>query len=194
MEQALYGQWDMSARDEPFPYDDTITYRKIARFLDRDGVIVEDWGCGGGWLARFIRHATYRGVDGAEAPWVDVQADLRTYESLVERANMRHVLEHNPDWRVIADNFCRSFIQKATLVTWVPFRGEGCKHMPCPQDEVAPSVGDVDHGRGEWPVPDLHIQRADLTDIFKAHGIAYSSSRFLTTSQYGVEEVFYLVR
>lgn len=191
--EALYGPWDYSKRPDRFPYDDTITYREAGAYLDAPGVVVEDWGCGGGWLQRHLPHAVYRGVDGAAAPWVDVLADLRTYRSQVPRAHMRHVLEHNPEWRTLLANFLESWSDRAVITTWVPFRGEPCMHRPCPQDDDPPP-GDVDHGRGEWAVPDLHMVRADFEAILGDHGVTWDSQGYTTTSQYGHEELFWLVK
>jgi hypothetical protein len=187
---ALYGPWDMSQRPARFPYDDTASYELIADYLDSPGTLVEDWGCGGAWLGTKLTEATYRAIDGAAAPWVDEQVDLRVYTSKVPRANMRHVLEHNPDWRTVVANFLASFDDRATLVTWVPFRGEGCVHQPCGQTDAPP--GDAAHGDDTWPVPDIHMVRDDLYAAFEAADVIWDSVKLETVSQYGCEEVFYL--
>lgn len=193
--EALYGPWDMSAREAVFPYDDTPTYAIAANWVDDQGRTVEDWGCGGAWLSREIVLATYRGIDGAAAPWVDEQVDLRTYTSHHQRATMRHVLEHNLEWRTILANFLASWSERASLVTFVPFRGEFCKHKVCPGDEITDLTIEVDHGIGEWAVPDLHLPREEFLQIISDAGVTVAfSGKYETTSQYGTEEVFHLSR
>ena len=192
---ALYGPWDMRKREDRFPYDDTITYRFIGEWLDERGKIVEDWGCGGAWLSNEIVLGTYRGIDGAAAPWVFQQVDLRNYRSQVPRASMRHVLEHNYDWREVLTNFLASWSERASIVTFVPFRGEFCKHKVCPGDEVEDLSVEVDHGKGEWAVPDLHLPRDEFLGRIEDSGAHVSwSGRYETDSQYGTEEVFHLSR
>lgn len=142
----LYGPWSYAHSTESGAYDDTPSYLLAAGWLAPCD-LVEDWGCGTGWMGRFIQ-GTYRGVDGAWSPWCDVQADLRTYTSDVPGAVMRHVLEHNHDWRQIAENFHASWRERAALVLFIP-----------------PQTEDMDTSGPEWQVPDLAISGPDLFEI-----------------------------
>lgn len=147
----LYGEWDYSTAKSPFPYDDTVTYGMAAQWVAGRG-LVEDWGCGTAWMERYVE-GPYRGVDGAWSKFADVHADLRSYTSNVGCAVMRHVLEHNYDWRQIAENFSDSWHDRAALVLFIP-----------------PQVEDVDVGGPDWPVPDLAVSGPDLMEIMGRHG------------------------
>ena len=145
--ETIYGPWDYREAKQQHPYDDTPSYRISAEWLDGHGAI-EDWGCGYGWFQTYVPDAEYRGVDGAWSRWADRQADLRSYRSETPCAMMRHVLEHNYDWRQIAENFQASWTVRAALVLFIP-----------PQPE------DYDTGDETWPVPDLAVSGPDLFAI-----------------------------
>jgi hypothetical protein len=147
---------------EPFRYgNDDTTYRLAGTFLSGGG-LVEDWGCGAGWAREFIA-APYRGVDGCWSRFADEQVDLSTYRSSVPRIFMRHVLEHNWDWRVILENLLCSFTERAMLVLFLP---------PGPADK---NVSASDHSdESEWPglilcEPDLDAIIASHPDIKVSH-------------------------
>jgi hypothetical protein len=150
--EALYGPWDYRKQRQQWPYDDTASYRIVAEWLDGHGLI-EDWGCGTAWLRTYLHTSEYRGLDGAWSQWMDEQVDLRTYTSSVPCIAMRHVLEHNFDWRDIAANFAASWTQRAALVMFI---------MPQPEEH--------DTGGPEWPVPDIAVSGPDLFDLLDPHG------------------------
>lgn len=151
----LYGPWDYAGAGAPFPYDDTVSYRIAGEWVSGRG-LVEDWGCGTGWMKRFV-DGPYRGVDGAWSRFADEVADLRTYRSNVPCTVMRHVLEHNAEWRRIAENFTASWHDRAALVLFIP-----------PQPE------DLDVGGPDWPVPDIAVSGPDLMEILGRHGTRFT--------------------
>lgn len=177
---ALYGPWRYDTARKPFPYDDTETYRIAGDWVSARG-LVEDWGCGTAWMKRFIRGGPYRGVDGAWSRFSDEVVDLRTYRSDVPCAVMRHVLEHNWDWRPIAENLTDSWHDRAALVMFIP-----------PQPE------DLDVGGPEWPVPDLAISGPDLFEILGRHGTRFEVEQIFyppeDTIQWGWEAVILMER
>lgn len=142
--ETVYGPWDYKEQAEPWPYDDTPTYDIAASWVDGHG-LVEDWGCGTAWMERYLHESQYRGIDGAWSKWAEAVVDLREYRSNAPCAVMRHVLEHNADWRPIADNFAHSWFKRAALVLFIP-----------------PQVEDLDVGGPEWPVPDIAVSGPDL--------------------------------
>lgn len=142
--ETLYGPWDYRDQTSKWPYDDTPTYNILASWVDGHG-LVEDWGCGTAWLANYLVDSPYRGIDGAWSHWADEVVDLREYRSDVPCAVMRHVLEHNADWRRIASNFAHSWSVRAAIALFIP-----------PQPE------DLDVGGEEWPVPDIAVSGPDL--------------------------------
>jgi hypothetical protein len=82
--------------------------------------LVEDWGCALAY-AKNYRIGAYRGIDGT-AGKADVVADLSTYQSDTEGLFMRHILEHNRDWRDILNNALQSFTNRMTLILYRPMQ------------------------------------------------------------------------
>jgi len=83
--------------------------------------MVEDWGCALCHARKYRdTHAKkgYRGIDGT-AGKADVIADLSTYRSLTDGLFMRHVLEHNLDWRIILNNALSSFTKRMSLIMFL---------------------------------------------------------------------------
>lgn len=151
MQDTLYGPWSYRTAQKPFPYDDTESYRIAAKWVSGRGTVT-DWGCGTAWMRRFI-DGPYIGVDGAWSTFADVHADLRTYRSDTPCAVMRHVLEHNADWRTIAANFTDSWHDRAALVLFIP-----------------PQIEDIDTAGEGWQVPDIGVSGPDLFEILGRHG------------------------
>jgi hypothetical protein len=85
----------------------------------KDCELVEDWGCGPAY-SRNHRKGSYRGVDGTEG-FCDVVADLATYKSSPPGLFMRHVLEHNVEWRPILENALNSFTERMSLIFFTPW-------------------------------------------------------------------------
>lgn len=83
---------------------------------------VEDWGCGPAYARKF-RKGSYIGVDGTPG-YCDKVSDLREYRSDVDGIFMRHVLEHNHDWRKILDNALESFRERMSLIFFSPWAEE----------------------------------------------------------------------
>lgn len=173
---ALYGPWDYEEVSEQFPYDLTPTYELAAAFVNADGGLVEDWGCGSAWLRRFIT-SKYRGIDGAWSRWASEIADLRTYRSNAPCAVMRHVLEHNDDWRQVLANFMASWTHRAVLITFIPIATEDT-HLEGP----------------DWPVPDIALSGPDLIRLLTPQGVTMRHRSLETESQYDHEDIFYLRR
>lgn len=117
--------------DEPIPFDvpftegkgtGSIESYKIGMEFLRDMETVEDWGCGYAFAETFKGPKTeYCGIDGCATEWADRIEDLRKYKSKVDGIFMRHVLEHNPDWRTILQNAVESFQKRMALVFFIPF-------------------------------------------------------------------------
>ncbi len=56
--------------EKPWPYGDTTTYEIGAPWLD-GCALIEDWGCGAGWLRTLVPPDRYRGIDGTSSPFCD---------------------------------------------------------------------------------------------------------------------------
>jgi hypothetical protein len=130
------------------------TYRIAGQYLSGKG-LVEDWGCGTTYARQFVA-APYRGVDGAWSPWADEVVNLTEYRSSVPKILMRHVLEHNWEWRTVLENMLCSFTDRACLVLF-----------------LRPGVEDVNIYRnpreGHRHVPALSLCEADLHAIIAGH-------------------------
>lgn len=116
------GQWTYNGT--PFPYGSRTSYWAGAEWL-ADCATVEDWGCGAQWFREEMRGANpacnVRGIDGSPG-CCDVASDLRTYrpENRPDGIFMRHVLEHDYDWRMILANAATSFGRKFCLILFTP--------------------------------------------------------------------------
>jgi hypothetical protein len=89
------------------------SYRIAAGFLN-DCDTVEDWGAGTCWLRQYI-HGHYLGIDGS-GPHAGLWADLVDYKSQCQGICLRHVLEHNDEWRTILANALGSFRKRLVIV------------------------------------------------------------------------------
>jgi hypothetical protein len=172
------GKWAVWYQDvgEPWPYGDTTSYEIGASWL-AGCALIEDWGCGPGWLRTLLPTGRYRGIDGSASPHCDVVADLTAYRSTVPGIFMRHVLEHNEAWARILDNAIASFTERMALILFTPER---------PTTEaiaVHPELG----------VPDIAFRLADLTARFPSH-VTYSVQQLPSATQYGSETILLLER
>jgi hypothetical protein len=131
-------------------YGPSDTYQIAAEWLK--GLSIEDWGCGYAQFRDF-HHGHYRGVDGTQG-WADVVADLTKYrpDPRPEGILIRHVLEHNPDWRLILANAVASFTKRMVLVVFTPDAGPG-------QEKILAHVSAVN-------VDDLSLSHAEIESFF----------------------------
>jgi hypothetical protein len=164
--------------DDPQPYGDSDSYRILAEWVS-DCDLVEDWGCGKGWMRRFVPDtiARYRGVDGTRSPFADIVADLTQYRSDVDGIVLRHVLEHDWNWELILRNAMASFRHRFGLALFTPLADT--------THEIAytPDVG----------VPDISFAEADLVAHFD--GCTWTRVDLVPSpTQYGVEHIYLVER
>lgn len=172
----MLGLWDYSKVAPGEKYgDDDVTYEKGMGFLS-DCATVEDWGCGTGYSKKFC-NGTYRGLDGSKGPETDIVVDLRDYKSNPDGIFMRHVLEHNHDWKKVLDNAVASFGKKFVLILFTPL-------------QPATRVLAINHDYHD--VPDIGFRKEDITDAFKGFDVKEEVLR--TRTQYGIEFIFYVSR
>jgi hypothetical protein len=166
----MEGTWNYRTVEQ-FAYGDETSYRKGMEFLDGHGTI-EDWGCGTAFAKRFAAKSPYIGIDGSASRFTDKVADLRSYTSDIDCIFMRHVLEHNRDWKPILTNAIRSFRRRMVLVIFTPFASE--------TRQIAVWSG----------IPDIAFQKDELTRFF-GH-LQYSEESLRTKTQYNTEHIFYI--
>ena len=169
------GKWDSwyAGMSDVRNYGDPGTYSLAAEFLT-DVDVVEDWGCGGGGFREYCKTG-YRGIDGTKNKFVDEVVDLCTYRSHAEGILVRHILEHNFEWKKILENALQSFQKKMCLILFTPF-AEQTKQIFFWE---------------ELGVPDISFSKQELIDIVTQHGVKYHLFENIpTSSQYKVEHVF----
>lgn len=156
----------------PVPFGEDTTYRKAMDFLcgcDK----VEDWGCGSGYAKKYMKEGVYVGVDGSVSPACQVHTELAEYRSHTDGILLRHILEHNPDWRIVLGNAVASFTRKLVLIVCTPFSEE--------TKRIATNWEDI---------PDLSFRREDILEFFV--GLEVREETLKTATQYGVEHIFYV--
>jgi hypothetical protein len=116
------GRWDrwygLVDPSTPEPYGDSPSYVLAAAFVD--GLDVADWGCGKGWLRRFVPPERYTGIDGSASPFADEIADLAELHRPSPAIVLRHVLEHDYRWREILRNAASSAELRLVVVLFTP--------------------------------------------------------------------------
>ena len=170
----MMGAWKYESLKK-FQYGDDATYRCGIAFLDGHGTI-EDWGCGFAHAHNFVTKSRYVGVDGSSKEAEKI-ADLREFTSAADCIFMRHVLEHNLEWRRILANAVASFHKRMALIIFTPFSDS--THVVAASQTVT-----------AFPVPDISFRKHDLTQYF-GH-LRYSEESLETDTQYGTEHVFYI--
>jgi hypothetical protein len=168
------GQWDRiyGLCTEHEPYGDDTTYRIGADRLSQCE-LVEDWGCGKGWMRRFIDPDRYRGIDGSQSPFADQIVDLAHYTSTVPGVFLRHVLEHDFNWPLILANAIDAATQTLVIVLFTPLMEE---------------TGPIAYS-DEPAVPDIAFRLEDITGPMVAGGFTVQTSTHETESQYKTETV-----
>jgi hypothetical protein len=161
------GKWAAwyQACEEPWPYGDTTSYDIGAAWL-AGCALMEDWGCGTGWLPTLLPPGRYRGLDGSASPWCDAVVDLVAYRSTVPGIFVRHVLEHNDAWALILDNALASFTERRVLILFTPER---------------------------LVTATIAFRLVDLTERFP-RDVTYTVRRILSATQYGGETILLLAR
>ena len=158
---------------EPRAYGVSDAYRLGAEFLSPCNMI-EDWGCGMGYLRTLLPPEKYRGIDGTHSPHADVVTDLADYISRTSGIFMRGVIEHDRRWHKILTNAIQSFTQRMVLVLFTPMSDE--------TKEISFNE--------ELGVPDISFALEDIAMYFA--GLKWSTGYIKSDTGYGGETLFYL--
>lgn len=181
----VMGNWNYGTTPQ-FPYGDETSYQKAMEFLDGPHII-EDWGCGTSWARKFVKRGRYIGIDGSWSLHCDLVTDLRTYRSSSAGGILiRHILEHNYDWKKILGNALASFQKKFALILFTPFT------------ETTRTIAMSESGK----VPDISFRREDLLEFLDAvdagsrrsdrRRFYFTEESIQSATQYGVEHLFYI--
>jgi len=172
---ARWEAWNLGV--EPTPYGMSPTYAMGAAWLE-PCALVEDWGCGRGYLTTLIPPHRYRGVDGSRSRFAEVVADLATYRSDVPGVFIRHVLEHSYAWQAILDNAIASARERLFLAIFTP---------------IVRKTRELAYA--DFPgAPDIAFALPDLVKPIAAAGFDVQVDRLKTDTQYGVETAISAVR
>jgi hypothetical protein len=179
------GKWMDWNNGPPASYGDATTYRLAANFL-RDQPMVEDWGCGRGYMREVLKDVTppgfiYRGIDGSISPAAAETVDLATYRSEVPAIFMRHVLEHNWRWEEILDSAILSCQRKLCVVLFTPW--------------AAGETVDIAFDHPEIDVPDLSFNRAEFMAHFTNNfDHVHTAENLVTNTLFKIEHIIYASR
>lgn len=173
----MLGKWNAfyAGVEKPFPYGDVTTYKKAIDFLEDGCEIIHDWGCGAGFAGTLVKKAQYVGIDGSWSRMAHVIADLREFRNEVDGILMRHILEHNFDWKLVLENALASFKKKFVLILFTPF-------VEATREIAMNEIG----------VPDMAFRKEDLTGLLKP--FRFTEESLKTNTQYGVEHIFYITK
>jgi hypothetical protein len=169
-----YG-WDLSNPQQISVADES--YKLAGGYLSGKG-LVEDWGCGTTWARQYI-HAPYRGIDGAWSRWTDEIVDLRTYTSSVPKILIRHVLEHNWDWRIVLNNALQSFNDRMMLILFL---------RPGLEDKNIYRNSHDPHKH----IPAIALSEPDLHSILDGAGVTWHQEEVATKIESGYERVYFI--
>jgi hypothetical protein len=180
-------QWDNFYKKLPDApsahwYGDTCTYEKGADFL-KDCKTVEDWGVGAGGFKRYRADAI--GIDGSHTKFADRIEDLAFYRSNCEGIYMRHVLEHNREWRWILNNALASASKKLAIVVFTPFSDGNVLEIKDGTDR------NKFYGIN---VPNLSLPYADIAKAVAEHSASMTTETYNTDTEYGKETIIYITK
>lgn len=175
--------WNYSNVMEPTAYCDDTSYKLAISFLDLPGCILEDWGCGTTYARKFVKHASYRGIDGSKSRFCERHVDLRDHcPSDTGCILIRHVLEHNRDWKIILHNAVENFRKRLCVVIHTPL-------IPCGTVELPPTEQCDLHAAG---IPNLLLGNYDIREILRE---AWVRSELVDSkTDYRAETIIYAAR
>lgn len=175
------GKWNkwycMLQKNGPEAYGVSDTYQLGADWL-QDCSVIEDWGCGKGWFSKFVPEYKYIGIDGSHSPFAVRVVDLVNYQSNVPGIFMRHVIEHDYEWKTLLTNALNSFTERMVLILFTPM-----------SDETHELTYHTDPG-----VPELSFSMNDILELIQLAGVSCQVEQYPFASGYddGKETVFYL--
>jgi hypothetical protein len=173
---------DLDNKPGAFMFGDTESYISGARFL-MDCEIVEDWGVGAGGFKRYRPDAI--GIDGSITPFADKIEDLVNYKSECDGIFMRHVLEHDRNWKLILTNAISSAKKKLMIVLFIPLSGGKTEEI-LEGTEANKNMG--------VNVPNLSIAIDDFMDIISPYVETIDQENMISDTQYGQEVLFYITK
>jgi SAM-dependent methyltransferase len=164
------GLWNYDNASEPYPYGDITSYKLGVIFLDGYGAI-EDWGCGLAYAKKFVTKSKYVGIDITPSKFADKIIDLENYVSSVDCIFIRHLLEHNHNWKKILENAVSSFKKRMVIILFTPL------------SEKTHTLNDN---------PDYSFNLEEILGFIK--NCNYKIEKIISKTQYGEEHLIYIWR
>jgi hypothetical protein len=160
--------------------DDDISARRAAEFFNVPEVVtIEDWGCGWCGFHDYISpHQNYFGVDGS-SPLADEKCELVTRISNCDAILLRHVLEHNRDWRIILQHAIDSFRKRLVIVICTRFS---------PEQKLANRT--PNWRKSNRVMVDISFKKSEIEELL--FGLKWTYELVESRTQYGQENIFYV--
>jgi hypothetical protein len=162
--------------------DDDISAKKAAEFFDQPDIqTIEDWGCGWCGFSSYISsRQKYFGIDGS-SPKADKRCELVAWTSDCDAILLRHVLEHNKDWRIILQHAINSFRKRLVIVICTRFSSEQRVVSRIPNWKKSNRV-----------MVDISFKKDDVVELLS--GCKWTYELVESHTQYGQENIFYVKR
>lgn len=181
------GLWESAYLNRnPFPYGNETSYRLGAEFL-KTCRTVEDWGCGAQWFRRVMHsvqpEVRVTGLDGS-AGFCDRTVELAEYFPSVPADGifMRHVLEHDYNWKTILNRALDSFSQRMALIIFTPFSAQQ-------------TLLSVYHFPAGGSCPYLSLPSREIAQELQRHDVVYRIESLPSPgTEYGRETIYWIQR
>jgi hypothetical protein len=176
------GKWNHFHRADPMaPYGTSQTFDMGAEWLMNCDVI-EDRGCGTGWFARTMksRNPAIQVIELDGSPLNGgIAVDLEDFQPEIapDGIFMRHVLEHNWNWKRILANALNSFGKRMALVLFTPLE-------ECDRNIYNHSIG----------VPVLCLSGPELHKMLDQPKLKYSTVALSSDTEFGAELLYRIER
>lgn len=130
---------------------------------------MEEWGCGQAKIKSLIPNIKYLGIDGSNTGYQNKIYDLVEYKSNIECIFMKHVLEHNVEWKKILENLIESFQKLCIIVIHTPYQDT--------TKVLGYSLNEINKYGYNINLEKIGFSKSDLSNIFNKYKIKYE---FLT--------------
>ncbi len=180
------GLWNnfWSGRDPEKEYvdckDNNVTMLLSKEIFEKNKVnLIEDWGCGNCVFKEYVKNINYVGIDGSDTGYQNKIEDLTKYKTKVEGIYIRHVLEHNYDYKKILENALQSFEKILLLVLFTPFTSK---------EET--NILSTCYLQGN-NIPDIAFNKTHLINIINQNNCSYELiEKIKSKTSYGYENIF----
>lgn len=149
-------------------------------FMKNNAKLVEDWGCGNCVFKEYLDNTIrYIGIDGSDTGYQDKIEDLTKYRSDVDSIYIRHIIEHNDDYKHILENSLESFNNVMILVLFTPFTNKDEKEIltTCKLKN--------------YTIPDISFNKNHLINIIESKNCTCNIIENIESNTiYGYENIF----